>query len=78
MKLQQNWVLKIQKEIILEGIRKMDSPIQSLKNSFYKKEKYVASLVRICVECGSILVSTDEKGITCKSCGSKKKFKKIS
>jgi len=78
MKLQQNWILKIQKEIILEGIRKMDSCNQFLKNIFGKEEKYAVPLVRICVECGSILVFIDEKGITCKSCGFKKKFKKIS
>ena len=56
----------------------MDSCNQLLKNIFSKKEKYVASLVRICVECGSTIVFTYEEGITCKSCGSKKKFKKIS
>ena len=56
----------------------MDSCYQSLKNIFGKKEKYVASLVRICVECGSTIVFTYEEGITCKSCGSKKKFTKIS
>jgi len=56
----------------------MDSCNQFLKNIFGKTEKYAAPLVRICIECGSILVSTDEKGITCKSCGSKINFKKIS
>ena len=56
----------------------MDSCYQSMKNIFGKKEKYVAPLVRICVECGSTIVFTYEKGIKCKSCGSKKKFKKIS
>jgi len=56
----------------------MDSYNQSLKNIFGKKEKYVAPLVRICVECGSTIVFTYEKGITCKRCGTEKKFKIIS
>ncbi len=52
----------------------MNSSIKSLKNSFYKKGKYIGSKVRICIQCGSTIVYENEKGITCKSCGSKKKF----
>ena len=55
----------------------MDACNQLLKKIFGKK-KYVNPLVRICVECGSTIVFTYEEGITCKSCGSKIHFKKIS
>jgi len=53
----------------------MNLSIKSLKNSFYKKGKYIASKVRICIECGSTIVYENENGITCRSCGSKKKFR---
>ena len=52
----------------------MNLSIKSLENSYYKKEKYIGSKVRICVACGSTIVYESEKGITCRSCGSKKKF----
>jgi len=53
----------------------MNLSIKSFKNSFYKKGKYIGSKVRICIECGSTIVYENEKGITCRSCGSKKKFR---
>ena len=40
----------------------------------FGKGKSINSKIRICVECGSLLVSIDEKKIFCRECGSTKKF----
>jgi len=53
----------------------MKLSIQSLKRTFNKKDQYITPQVRICIECGSTIVSENEKGITCRGCGSKKKFR---
>jgi len=53
----------------------MKLSIQSLNRAFNKKDKYITPQVRICIECGSTIVYENEKGITCRSCGSKKKFR---
>jgi len=53
----------------------MKLSIQSLNRAFNKKDKYISFQVRICIECGSTIVYENEKGITCRSCGSKKKFR---
>jgi len=49
--------------------------IKSLKK--YTNVKEIDPRVRICIECGSTIVLTDSKGVTCKECGSKKHFKKL-
>lgn len=38
------------------------------------KEGYVASGIKICLKCGSTLVSINKKSIRCRQCGTIKKF----